>query len=165
MTRRGNLPVAVALAVVGGLLVVGGTSADWLTADRVRDVGGVAVPATERTPGIDVVPRAAPVGVTAVVLGLALLLAPRRVRRAVGVLLALAGLAGLGLLVAGIVGALDRPGALTTAPWVAVVGAVGTGAAGVLALLRPRTAPALGPRYSLEGRDEADDEWGLASDE
>lgn len=163
--RAGRLPVAVALAVVGGLLVVGGTSADWVTAEHVREVGGVAVPTVDRTAGIDLAPRAAPAGLLAVVLGLVLLVAPRRARRVLAAVVVLTGGGALGLVVAGLAGAAARPGDLTAAPGVAAAGAAAVVVAGVLGLLRARRAPALGPRYSVEGAPAADDEWGLASDE
>lgn len=162
----GRLPVAVVLAVFGGLLVVGATSAQWVEVEQVREVGGVELTEAEGIPGVELAPRAVPAGVLGAGAGLVLTVARRRARRPVGLLVLAAGAAAAVLAGTGTVAAIGEPGALTPAPGLAVTGAAGLVAAGTIALRRPAPAPVLGSRYSVEASTgAADDEWGLASDE
>lgn len=159
MTGRG-IPVAVALAVAGGLLLAGATSGDWVIAERMREVGGVALVEPQATPGIAIAPQAVVAGVLAAFAGLALVLARGRGRRLVGAALVVVAAGAGGVLAAGVLRAAGEPGRMTVAPWVAGLGAVAVLAAGVVAWRRPAPPPALGQRYSLEGAEDA--EWDLA---
>lgn len=163
---RRTPPVAVALAVVGGLLLVGATSGNWVAAETVRDVGGVELVAPQGTPGLELAAQGVGAGVLAALAGLALAVARGRGRRLIGGLLLLTGLVAGGVVVLGVSRGLAEPGQLTPAPWIALGGAAIIGAAGIVALRRPSPPPVLGERYTLEGDEAADDrEWRLASSE
>ena len=73
---------------------------------------------------------------------------------------------GLVVVGRGIAAATAEEGDMAAAPVVAAVAAAAVTAAGVEALLRraAQPAPALPPRYELEGDDE-DEEWRIASGE
>ncbi|HVL99421.1 MAG TPA: Trp biosynthesis-associated membrane protein [Egibacteraceae bacterium] len=159
MSRR--TPLAAALAVVGGLVLAGATTGDWVVADRVREVGGVALVDPRATPGVAMAPQAVAAGVLGTFAGLALAVARGRGRRLVGALLVIVGVGGGAVLAAGVTRAAREPGDLTAAPWIAAAGAAALVAAGVVAWRRPAPPPALGKRYSLEGAED-DDEWELA---
>lgn len=165
--ERGRTPpFAVASAVVGGLVLVGATSGDWVAAETVRDVGGVELVAPQGTPGLELAAQGVATGVLAALAGLALAVARGRGRRLIGGLLLLTGLAAGAVVIIGVTRALAEPGHLTPAPWIALGGAVTIGAAGILAWRRPSPQPVLGERYTLEGDEAADDrEWRLASGE
>ncbi|MEX0658417.1 MAG: Trp biosynthesis-associated membrane protein [Egibacteraceae bacterium] len=168
MTVNGTTfpPLAVGLAVIGGLLLVGATSGNWVVTEQVREVGGVPLAEPEGTAGIALAARGIAAGVLAVLGGLGLIVARGRGRRVLGALLCLVGTVTVVVVAVGVVRALDAPGRLTTAPWVAGLGAVAIAGAGVVAWRRPAPPPALGARYSIDGaagQDQGD--WGLASDE
>lgn len=164
--RRATPPLAVALAVVGGLVLVGATSGDWVAAERVRDVGGVELAAPQGTPGLELAAQAVAAGVLGALAGLALAVARGRGRRLIGGLLLLTGLVAAAVVALGVSRGLGEPGRLTPAPWVALAGAAMVGAAGIVALRRPAPPPALAQRYTLEGDEAAGDaEWRLASEE
>lgn len=153
------------LAVLGGLLLAGGTSADWVVVEVAREVGGITVPRTSSTPGLAYAPLAVPLGVVAALLGPVLTL--RRARRLVGVLLSLLGAGGLIVVVAGIVRTTGE-GALAAGPGVAAAGALTVLGGGLLAVRRAE-APAAGSRYTVEaarsGQAGEDREWQLASED
>lgn len=163
--RRTFPPVAVGLAVVGGLVLVGATSGNWVMAESVRDVGGVELVAPQGTTGLEVAPQAVAAGVLGALGGLALAVARGRGRRLIGVLLLVAGASACVVVGVGVTRSLAEPGRLTPAPWIALGGAGMVVAAGVVAWRRPSPPPALGDRYTVEGDEAADDEWRLASDE
>lgn len=163
---RGTPPLAVALAVVGGLVLVGATSGNWVVAEGVRDVGGVELVVPQGTPGLRLAPQGVAAGVLAALAGLALAVARGRGRRLIGGLLVLTGLVAAAVVGLGVSRGLAEPGQLTPAPWIALGGAATVGAAGIAAWRRPAPPPALGDRYTLEGDEAADDaEWRLASSE
>lgn len=164
--RRRTPPLAVALAVVGGLVLVGATSGNWVAAETVRDVGGVELVAPQGTPGLELAAQGVAAGVLAALAGLALAIARGRGRRLVGALLLVTGVAAGAVVTIGIFRGLAEPGQLTPAPWIALGSAVTIGAAGVVAWRRPSPPPVLGERYTLEADEAADDrEWRLASSE
>lgn len=164
-TRR-SPPLAVGLAVVGGLLLVGATSGNWVVAEQLREVGGVPLAEPEGTAGVQLAAQGLATGVLAALCGLGLIVARGRGRRALGALLCLLGAATLVVVAVGGARALEEPGRLTAAPWVAGLGAVATVAAGVVAWRRPAPPPALSERYSIDEAEGQDDgEWEIASDE
>lgn len=163
--RRAFPPVAVGLAVVGGLVLVGATSGNWVLAESVRDVGGVELVAPQGTTGLEMAPQGVAAGVLGALAGLALVVARGRGRRLIGVLLLLVGVAACVVVGIGVTRSLAEPGQLTPAPWIALVGAGMIVAGGAVAWRRPSPPRALGDRYTLEGDEAADDEWRLASDE
>jgi hypothetical protein len=152
--------VTVGLAVVGGLLLVGGTTANWTQLEVTRQIGGIAVSDTSGVVGLRFAPLAVPLGVLVLICGPALALAPSR--RVTGAALALLGVTGTAVLTAGAVRAAQAAGALTAGPAVAGAGALCAIVAGLLVLRRP---PAAAPRsrYTVEG--VADREWDLAAEE
>jgi tryptophan-associated transmembrane protein len=151
------------LAVLGGLLLAGGTVASWVVAEGTRQVAEVSVPDARQTTGVAFAPLAVPVGVLAALCGLALAL--RAGRRAVGAVIALLGIIGAVALAVGLIQALADAGQLTIGPAVAAAGAGGLIAAGWLAVRRP-PRPDLPSRYTVEAaRQASDHEWQLASEE
>lgn len=165
MERR-SPPLAVGLAVIGGLLLVGATSGNWVMAEQVREVGGVPLAEPEGTAGVELAAGGIATGVLAALGGLGLIAARGRGRRVLGALLCLVGAATIVVVAVGVVRALDEPGRLTAAPWVAGLGAVATAGAGVVAWRRPAPPPALSDRYSIDDPPGSDvGEWGIASDE
>ncbi len=166
MSGRRVPPVAVGLAVVGGLLLVGATSSDWVTADHLREVGGVPLAEVRGTAGVAVAPQAVACGVLAAVAGLALIVARGRGRRLLGVLLVVVGALAGGFVAAGILRAAAEPGQPTAAPLAAAGGATAIMAAGMVAWRRPAPPPTLSDRYTVDTSDADDDgEWRTASDE
>lgn len=165
MERR-SPPLAVGLAVIGGLLLVGATSGSWVVAEQVREIGGVPLAEPEGTAGVELAALGIATGVLAALGGLGLIVARGRGRHVLGAVLCLVG-AATGVVVAiGVVRALDEPGRLTAAPWVAALGAVATAGAGVVAWRRPAPRPALSERYSIDDSASSDvGEWGIASEE
>lgn len=164
--RARLLPVAVGLALVGGLVVAGATSGHWVTAEELRAVGGVEVREPQGTAGIDLAPQGVAAGVLGALGGLALVVARGRGRRLVGVLLGLTGVATVGIVALGVRAALDEPGQLTAAPGLAVLGGLAVAAGGLVALRRPAPPPVLGARYSIdEDAATEDDEWGMAGED
>lgn len=168
--RRAGLAPA-ALAGIGGLLAAGGTVAEWVRRDEVRDVGGVLLPEVTGVPGTRFAGGLVGVGVAAVVLGAALLVARGRARAALGAVLGLAGLAGLGLLTAGLAAAAARPGGLTAGPGVTGLGLAAVLGGAVAAVRRPAARPSLPARYALDDsrpgdprRDDPDPEDGGAAE-
>jgi tryptophan-associated transmembrane protein len=152
--------VTVGLAVVGGLLLVGGTTANWTQLEVTRQIGGIAVSDTSGVAGLRFAPLGVPLGILVLICGPALALA--RSRRVIGAALALLGIAGIAVLTTGTVQAAEAAGALTAGPVAAGAGALCAVVAGLLALRRP---PAAAPssRYTVEG--VADREWDLAAEE
>lgn len=169
--RRGRSPVgAVALAVAGGLLAAGGSTADWLRRDVTREVGGSAGLVVEEvvaTPGTELVPVLLPVGVALVLAGLLLLVVRGGGRRAGGLLVGLVGVAVLVLAAVGALAAGSRPGVLGPGPGIAAGGGLLGIAGGVLAGRRPATRPALPSRYSIDDTEVEEEvaagEWRRAS--
>ncbi|MGH8887879.1 MAG: Trp biosynthesis-associated membrane protein [Egibacteraceae bacterium] len=151
---------ALILAVLGGLLLTGGTAVSWVVVEGARQVGGVPVPDVSRTSGVVFAPLAVPLGVLAALAGPALAL--RQARRLAGAVIALLGVIGAVAVGAGLIRAVAGEGRLATGPVVAVAGAVALVAGGVLAMRRP-AGPGLSSRYTVEGAE--DREWQLASDE
>jgi hypothetical protein len=154
---------AVLLGIVGGLLVLGGTTASWVAERGVEDVAGVPIESVEVRSGAEFAPVALPAGLAAVVVSLALALPVAGLRLVLGVsLVLLGGAAGVALAI----GAVEAAGlglGLEPAVIAAATGAVAVAAAGVLSL-RPAPAPRLSARYDLDAEDP-DDEWDLASAE
>lgn len=166
MSRRRLPSIAVGLGVIGGLLLVGATSASWVMAERLREIGGVPLTEPQGLAGVELAPRAVAAGVLAALCSLALTVVRGRGRRLVGAVLVAVGSGALAFVVGGVVRAASEPGQLTPAPWVAVAGALAAVAAGALAWRRPSPPPALGSRYTLEAaEDDGDGEWGAAADE
>lgn len=157
----GRVGAAVLLGLVGGLMLLGGTTGAWISERVVTDVAGVQIETVEVRSGAEFAAVALPLGLAAVVASLALALPSSRVRRALGIGLVLAGLVaaiavGLGAVEAA------RVGLGLEAPVVAAAaGAMGVTAAGLLSL-RAAAPPRLSARYDLDAEDP-DDEWDLAS--
>jgi hypothetical protein len=151
------------LAVLGGLLLAGGTVASWVVVEGTRQVAEVSVPDVRQITGVAFAPLAVPVGVLAALCSLALAL--RAGRRAVGAVIALFGVSGAVAVAVGLVQAVAEAGQLTTGPAVAAAGAGVLVAAGWLAVRRP-PMPDSPSRYTVEAaRQASDHEWQLASDE
>jgi hypothetical protein len=159
--RRGRATLAIVLAVVGGVVAAGGTAAPWVRIEEQRDIGGVPVPALETVGGMALAPGLLPIGLAAIVVGLALLVARGRLRVVVSVLLLGAGAAAGGLALLGLRAA-PTEGDLAIGVFLAGLGTLLLVAAGVLGL-RPAPPARLPARYDLDDRDDADDEWRLAS--
>lgn len=151
---------ALILAVLGGLLLAGGTAVSWVVVEGTRQVAGVSVPEVRQTSGLVFAPLAIPLGVLAALCSPAL--AVRRARHVAGAVVTLLGVIGAVVVGAGLVRATAGAGRLATGPAVAAVGAVALVAAGMLAVRRP-AGPGLPARYTLEGAEDL--EWQLASDE
>lgn len=163
--RRAGL-TAVALVVVGGLLLAGATSAAWVTEQRQRDVAGVELDRAETTPGIELAPNAVPCGVGALVGGLVLALARGRVRRVVGAVLVADGVAAGVTVGTGVVEAVGTDGRLAFPPALAGLGVVAILVGGAVAVRRPAAPPSLGPRYDIDSDEvEQGDDWRIASED
>jgi len=153
-----------AVAVLGGMLLAWGGSAAWVQRTVVREVGGVPVREAAARAGTEFAPWALPCGV-ALLLAAAIAMAARgRGRALTGAALVSLGLGGIAAIAAGLAEALGAAGTLSAAPWMALAGGIAGVWGGVRALRRPRQAPLLDERYTVEGRDE-EGEWSLASDE
>jgi hypothetical protein len=151
---------SVVLAVVGGLLVVGGTVGDWVVIEVMREVGDVVIRETRRTSGAVYAPGAIPLGVLAV-MG-APLVAWSRARRIAGLALLAVALAAAAQLAVGAARAAAARGPVASGAVIAGAGAACVGASGVLALRR-RRGPREESRYTVEGFE--DREWELAADD
>lgn len=164
MNRR-SLPVAVGLAVIGGLLLVGAASTNWVVVEEARQIGGVPLVERQGTPGVELAPQGVAMGVLAAMGGLALVVVRGRGRRLLGLAVGATGIVAAMVVGSGVVRAADEPGHLTAAPWVAAAGAVAAVASGVVAWRRPAPAPVLGEQYSIDEEPDGDEEWGVASDD
>jgi len=151
---------AAILAVLGGLLLVGGVVGDWVVRDASRQIGEWTVREVVRTPGTQFAVAAIPAGVLAMLCGP--LLAFDRARVIGGVVAALLGLGAGAIVAAGTIEAVQATGALAQGPAVAGTGALGVLAAGLLALRRSADPPQAS-RYTVEGVE--DREWELAAEE
>jgi hypothetical protein len=151
----------VGLAVAGGLVLAGGTTAAWVRQAADRDVGGVRVADQVTLPGTAFAGWLVGVGLAAVLGGLALLLPSTRLRSAVAAGLTLLGAGGLAGVAAGALRAGAGVGSLAAGPGVAAIGALAVLLGGGMALRRPAARPRLPARYDLEA-DEGD-EWHRAS--
>jgi hypothetical protein len=151
---------SVVLAVVGGLLLVGGTVGDWVVVEVMREVGDVVIRETRRTPGAVYAPGAIPLGVLALI-G-APLVAWSRARRVAALALLAVALAAAAQLAVGGVRATAARGPVASGLAIAAAGAACVGASGVLALRR-RPGPREESRYTVEGVE--DREWELAADD
>ncbi len=161
--RRGGA-LAVALAALGGLALVGGTTADWIRLEQVREVGGVRLGGSTGVAGTEVAGPLVGLGIAAIALALGLLVARGRLRRAVAVLLAAAGLVSAVVVAAGLSEAAGRPGSVAAGPGVAALGAAAVLLAAAVALRRPAARATLPPRYDLDLQEEAGaSEWDRAS--
>jgi hypothetical protein len=157
---RGRASLAVVLAVVGGLATAGGAAAPWRRVEEQREIGGVLVPEVETIGGLAVVPALLPLGLAAAIAGLLLLVVRGRLQTVVAILLLGAGVTAGVLLALGIARS-PRAGDLGAGVAFAALGALLLGASGVLGA-RPAAPATLPARYDLD-RDDADDEWRLAS--
>ncbi|MGH8931737.1 MAG: hypothetical protein ACRDZO_14210 [Egibacteraceae bacterium] len=151
---------AAILAVLGGLLLVGGVVGDWVVRDAPRQIGDLTVREVVQTSGTQFAVAAIPAGVLAMLCGP--LLAFGRARVIGGVLAAILGLGGGAIVAAGTIEAVQATGALAQGPAVAATGALGVLAAGLLALRRSANSPQAS-RYTVEGVE--DREWELAAEE
>ncbi len=154
---------AVILAVIGGLLLAGGTTAAWVRDAAPRDVGGLVVASEASIPGTAIVGQLVGVGVAAVLLGLALVALRGRLRRLAGAALGLLGIAGAAGVIVGIARAAAEPGSLAAGPGVAGLGAMIVILGAAVALARPAAARALPPRYDLDEEDTGAEEWNRSS--
>lgn len=159
----GRVGAAVLLGLVGGLLLLGGTTASWVAERSVEDVAGVPIESVGVRSGAEFAPVALPVGLAGVAVSLALALPVAGVRRLLGISLVLLGGGAAIAVVLGALRAAELGLGLEPAVVAAVAGAVAVAAAGVLSL-RPAPAPQLSARYDLDAQDP-DDEWDLASAE
>lgn len=161
--RRG---AAALLATVGGLLMAGGSTGNWVVETVRTDLGGVARTDEVVTPGVELAGALLPLGVVAVAGGLAAFVVTGRLRRTLGVLLVLLGLAALVVAGFGVAEAANLDGDIGTAAFVAALGALSVAVAGVLAL-RPAGPARLPARYELDEDDDPDAEWreAVAADE
>lgn len=151
---------AAILAVLGGLLLVGGVVGDWVVREVPRQVGDLTVRELAGTSGTHFAGWAVPAGVLAILCGP--LLVRQRVRVVGGVLAVLLGLGGGAVVAAATMEAVQAAGALAQGPAVAGTGALCVLAAGLLALRRPINPPQTS-RYTVEGVE--DREWELAAEE
>lgn len=165
MTARRSPPLAVGLAVLGGLLLVAATSGDWVTVEEVRAIGGVPLTEEQGTAGTELAPQGLALGVLAALLGLALVLGRGRTRRLLGLLLLVDAALAAAAVASGTIRAVSEPGRLGAGPWVAAVGTIAVLAAGVVAWRLPAPRPALGSRYSIDSGEPEDGEWSSASGE
>lgn len=160
MTGRGPL-----LVLLGGLLLAYGGAGAWVRTTSVRDIGGVEVPSTVVLQGGEFAPLALPAGLIVVVLGVAALVARGRARRVLAGVGAVAALAGVWLVAAGLPGAMSEAGSLSAAPWAALFGGALGLAGAALTVRAPRAQPLLDDRYTVEGAPGEDAEWELAAEE
>jgi uncharacterized membrane protein (TIGR02234 family) len=150
---------ALALLLLGAVVVLGSVGRGWATA-QVAGASGASV--TVRAQGSDVAGALHALGLLALAGVLAVVATRGHARRALGALLALAGLTVALVAATGDVGAaLDRAArtaagissaqatdaAANAWRWVCVVGGLLVAASGVLTLLRGGRWPALGARY------------------
>ncbi len=164
--NRSRAGLALILGIGGGLCLAGSTLAAWVRLVTVDEVAGVPLESQSVTLGTELAGAALPIGLAAALLAFGLVLRRPRLRRVLGAALLLLGVAGLVVVGRGIAAATAEEGDMAAAPVVAAVAAAAVTAAGVEALLRraAQPAPALPPRYELEGDDE-DEEWRIASGE
>jgi hypothetical protein len=153
---------AVVLAVVGGLLLAGGTTAAWVRDETPRDVGGLQVAGDSFVAGTAFAGGLVGIGLAAVLFGLALVALRGPVRRLAGTALGLLGLAGLAGVGVGLVRAGAEPGSIAAGPGVAGLGAAAITVGAVFAVARPRPRRTLPPRYDLDEDADAE-EWHRAS--
>gem|GEM_PF-2115603 len=170
-TTRGGGALGGLLATAGGLLLAGATVAAWVTRTMTRELVGVEVSDIATTSGVQFAPAAVPLGVAAALGGLLLLALPaglRAIRRVLGLVILLAGVAGIAVLALGLAGASTAGGALRATPGLAVLGALAVTVGGGAAVRRPSRRPLLDARYDIDvDADVAEDtdEWQLASAE
>lgn len=162
MTSRREMIAGLAVVLVGAALVLLAGTQPWA---RVADLTVTVPPAVEATlKGQAVAPGARALGLVGLA-GIVALLATRRLlRRVVGALLALAGIATCAASLAWsvetpiLVGDAGEPLAWTPWPVVSVAGGVLLCAGGVLAAIRSSQWPAMGSRYDAPARAKAKDE-------
>ena len=150
-----------ALVGLGGLVLMLAAAAGWVTEDTGRTVGGITVEGSNTIAGAQFAAVAIPLGLAAIVLAGLLAVLRGAARRIVGLLAAVAGLAGAAVVVAGLLDATGE-GTITAAPWAALAGAVAVTAGGVLAAAQPAGGPRRG-RYEVPTEQATDDEWEIAS--
>ncbi|MPZ88396.1 MAG: hypothetical protein GEU81_10025 [Nitriliruptorales bacterium] len=153
------------LTSVGGLLLAGGGSADWVREEIVRSVGGVPLTEVVTTAGTAVAPEALGIGVAALLLGLVLLIVRGAGRRWVGLIVLVTGAAATASVAVRTVEAAGRSGALAEGPAVAGVGALAILAGGLGAVRAVSARPGLSSRYSIDEQNHVDEanEWHTAS--
>lgn len=163
-SRGGSVLASTALAVAGGLALLGGAAGDWIVDTGVREVAGVQITEPETTPGIEFAPLAPAMGVASLLAAAGVAATRGRARRAVGVLLALVGAGGVAVTLAGLAAARQLDGQLGSAAGAAVAGGIAVLAAGALAGRGPAAEVRMPARYSIDEQDRDDDgDWRLAS--
>ncbi|WP_165492298.1 Trp biosynthesis-associated membrane protein [Egibacter rhizosphaerae] len=161
--RGGRGLAAVALVVAGGVALIGSATADWVTATRTVDIGEVPVPETRALEGTAFAPLAVVWGVLATVSGIALAAVRGRLRRLVGLVTLLVGVAAGAGIARGTVAALGLDAAIAAGPGVGALGVVAVLGGGALAA-RGDPAPRLSSRFDLGPDEDGEpgDEWALA---
>lgn len=153
------------LTSLGGLVLAGGGSAEWVREEAVRDVAGVPLDEVITTPGTEVAPEVLAIGMAALLLALPLLVVRRSGRRWLGMFVMVTGVAAAIIVALRTIAAAGVPGDLAAGPAVAALGALMVVAGGLATLRTPAARPGLPSRYSIdeeEAPSEAD-EWHAAS--
>lgn len=153
------------LTSIGGLLLAGGGSADWVREEVVREVAGVPLTEVITTAGTAIAPETLATGVAALLLGLVLLMVRGAGRRWLGLVVLVTGVAATASVAVRTVEAAGRSGAVAEGPAVAGIGALAILTGGLAAVRTPSARPGLSSRYAIDEQDgggEAD-EWHAAS--
>lgn len=161
MTRSFWAPAAI--AIVAGLLLLLSSAAGWVDGVDARDVGGVVVSEPTSTSGTQFAPTGVVAGLAALLGGVVLAIVRGPGRRIAGIAVGAIGIAGVVALALGISRAAAADGALTPAPALALLCAVGVALSGLVALRGPGRPPVTS-RYRVEGERPLDDEWSLAEE-
>ena len=160
MTRSFWAPAVI--AVVAGLLLLLSAAAGWVDGVDARDVGGIVVREPTSESGTVFAPTGVVFGLAALLGGVVLGILKGRGRRITGLVVATLGAATAAVVVLGLLDATRADGALTPAPFFALLSAVAVAGAGLLASRGPAGPPGAS-RYRVEGEQPADDEWSLAA--
>jgi hypothetical protein len=161
--------IASLVAVLAGLIVLGGTTAGWVVDSATREVGGLDVPQVATVSGAELQPALVVVGLALLLSGAPLGVTTGVVRRIFGVVVMVTAVAGAGWAVVGAVRAAELPGTLQPSVWLTAVGTVVGFFAGLLAMSRPQRRASLPDRFDIDAppldEDRELDEWDLAVDD
>jgi len=162
MTRSFWFPAV--LVIVAGLVLLLASAAGWVAVEDARTVGDVVVTEPRSVSGTVYAPTAVVFGLVALLAGCLLGVVRGPARRFIGGACALAGVAGLAVVVQGLSRAGAAEGSVTPAPTFAAIGAVAVTLGAGLAARGPSRPPEAS-RYRVESERPEDEEWTVASEE
>ena len=162
MTRSFWFPAV--LVIVAGLVLLLASAAAWVAVQDARTVGDVVVTEPRSVSGTVYAPTAVVFGLGSLLGGCVLGVVRGGLRRVIGSVCAVSGVAGLAVVVQGFVRAGAAEGSVTPAPTFAALGAVAVVVGAGLAARGP-SRPPQASRYRVEAERPEDEEWDVASEE